>query len=213
METHASLRDQVINKVKNDIQKNILKSGQIITEIQISSEMKISRTPVREGLIQLCADGILEKVPRKGYKIEKFDNKSKTDIYVIYAVLDSLAAKLAIDNITESDIAKMNEYVDKMAISIKYQNYTEYYTLQHEFHRLYVNKCGNPYLIKIIDDINSSPINISYVGEDTEKLFATLKESNEEHKKIVELFAKKQVKELEEFLKHSHWETKYIDLI
>lgn len=213
MNSSTSLRNEVIKTIKNKIQLNELQPNEILTEAQICNELNISRTPVREALIQLVADGVLKKIPRKGFTVEKLDNKTKLDFYSIYAVLDALAASLSINNLTEEDILKMHECVDKMDIALKYQNYQDYYNLQNEFHNIYIDKCENPVLINMLKEMSSRAIHRSYISDDIEKLFEALKESNAEHLEIVKLFESKNTQDLENFLRFTHWETKYPDMI
>lgn len=213
MTATESLRDQVINTINTKIQYGELPPNEIITETQICKELNISRTPVREALIQLVADGVLKKVPRKGYIVEEFDSKSKLNLYAIYGVLDALAATLSLTNITEEDILKMHECVDKIDIALKYKNYSDYYNLQDEFHQIYRKKCDNPKLINMLNELSVGPVNRSYFSDDIDKLFAALKENNDEHREIIELFKSKDVENLEKFLRVNHWETKYPDMI
>lgn len=213
MSQNSVLRDKVISILKTKIQMHELHPNQIISETRICSEMNVSRTPAREALIQLVAAGILKKVPHKGYAIQEFDAKSKLDLYAILAVLDSLAATLSINNITEEDIMRMNECIDKIDIAIKYRNYSDYYQLQRQFHKIYIDKCDNPNLIKMLDDITSGPLHVSYISDNTEELFSVLKESNDEHREIVRLFMNKDTAGLENFLRYTHWATKHPDMI
>lgn len=213
MNSSTSLRNEVIKTIKNKIQLNQLQPNEILTEAQICNELNISRTPVREALIQLVADGVLKKIPRKGFTVEKLDTKSKLDFYSIYAVLDALAATLAINNLTKEDILKMHECVDKMEIALKYQNYPDYYNLQNYFHNLYISKCENPILINMINEMSSREIHRSYISNDVDKLFEALKESNVEHLEIIKLFERRNIQELENFLRFTHWATKYPDMI
>jgi len=60
------LRKLAKKQILQKIQTSKIASGDIITETQLCNEMNISRTPIREALIELVANGILEKVPRKG---------------------------------------------------------------------------------------------------------------------------------------------------
>ncbi|MCF8011096.1 MAG: GntR family transcriptional regulator [Clostridiales bacterium] len=213
MNSKKFLRDQIISKIKHKIQHHELKPNEVINEVQICNDLNVSRTPVREAFIHLVADGILEKIPSKGYKIQEIDYKSKLNLYNIIAVLDAFAATLAVDNITENDIVKMHECIDKIDIAIKYEKFSDYYTLQDQFHKIYVNKCNNPMLIKMLNDLSTGPLHRSYFSTDKDKMFSALKEANNEHRKIVELFKNKNKEELENFLRFTHWATKYPDLI
>jgi DNA-binding GntR family transcriptional regulator len=214
MTSTLSLSEKAINAIKAKIQYGELNKDTIITENHICEELKISRTPVREALIQLVSDGILKKVPNKGYTVEEFDEKSKTDLYCVYSTLDALAAALSVANITDDDILKMCECVDKIDIALKYHNYTDYYTLQDMFHKIYTDKCDNQVLTSLLNELSASPVNRSYVSSgDSDKLFAALSEMNNEHRKIIDLFRERNAAKLESFLKNDHWVTKYPDLI
>lgn len=213
MQTTPPLRDQVIQTILSKIQHHELTPGKIFTEQQICDELSISRTPVREALIQLAADHIITKIPRKGYQVTEIEDKTKLNTYVVLATLDALAATLAIDNLTEDDYLRMEEITDKLDIAIKYKNYSDYYMLQDEFHNIYLGKCENSTLIDMLSALQTGPLHRSYISDDVERLFKALHESNEEHRTIIRLFREKKAQELEAFLKNVHWATKYPDMI
>lgn len=209
----SSLRGKALLAIEEKIQYGELKPEVVFTEAAICDELDMSRTPVREALIQLVADGVLKKVLHKGYAVIEFDTKSKINFYTIYANLDALAAISAMENMNAEDLQKMNEIIDKIDIALKYKNYEDYYVLQDQFHKVYIEKCDNPQLIKMLGDLSHGHINRSYMSENKEKLFQVLTESNNEHREIVHLFAKKNRMELENYLRYTHWITKYLDLI
>jgi DNA-binding GntR family transcriptional regulator len=206
-----SLRDAVIKNILYKIQYNEITSDEIITEAQLCEILDIGRTPVREALIELVANGVLQKVPRKGYAIRKIDSKYKTDMYEILAVLDALAATLAVPNMTETDIARMYETIDLIDIAIKYKNYENCCELQEKFHLIYIEKSDNPQLAKILDEIKSGGISCTYSSSNTEELFKVCASANDEHRHIVKLFEEKDSAQLETFLKNTHWQTEYKD--
>ena len=213
MSITSSLREKALRAIREKIQYGVLKPEEVFTEALICEELDMSRTPVREALIQLVADGVLKKVLHKGYAVIEFDTKSKINFYTIYANLDAFAAISSLENITQEDIMKMNEIIDKIDIALKYKNYEEYYHLQDLFHKVYIDKCDNPLLIKMLGDFSHGHINRSYMGDNKEKLFAVLTEANCEHREIVGLFERKDREKIEDYLRYTHWITKYVDLI
>lgn len=209
----SPLRETVINEILRKIHNNMIKKEEIITEAQICDELDVSRTPAREALIELVANGVLQKVPRKGYMIHEIDQDNKVNIYNILSALDALAASLSIAFLNANEINHMNEIVDQIDIAIKYKNYSNYCNLQEQFHSIYIERCGNPQLIKMIHDLKASISRYTYFSDDTEHLFEICKESNEEHRIIISLFEAKEAIQLETFLKNTHWRTKYLDMI
>lgn len=209
----SPLRETVINEILRKIHNNMIKKEEIITEAQICDELEVSRTPAREALIELVANGVLQKVPRKGYMIHEIDQDNKVNIYNILSALDALAAALALPYLNADELNHMNEIVDQIDIAIKYKNYSNYCNLQEQFHSIYIEKCGNPQLIKMIKDLKASISRYTYFSEDTNQLFQICKESNDEHRIIISLFENKDAPQLESFLKNTHWRTKYLDMI
>ena len=216
MTATASLRETALIAIKKKIQYGEWHSDMIMTEVVLCDELNISRTPVREALIQLVSDGIIRKVPHRGYAVVKFDQKSKLNLYVVYSYLDALAASLSANQLEPTDLLKMHECADKIDIALKYHNYADYYKLQDQFHKIYIDKCDNPVLMKLINDLSENPINRSYSSEDadnTERLYEVLEEANREHREIIRMFEEKDTNRLVEFLRNTHWNTKYPDLI
>lgn len=213
MSTVNVLREKVIKYVVSQIKHGKLQPGQIINEVKISSDLNISRTPVREALFSLIADGVLQKVPRKGYTPVTFSRQQKNNIHNIIGALDSLAATLAMEYITQKDITKMCEIADKIDIAIRYKNYEDYFDLQDEFHKIYINKCENPPLIKLLETIKSGPIQYTYTSKDIDSLFIILAETHQQHREIIRLFEAKDSASLEKYLKYTHWHTTHPDFI
>jgi len=207
------LRKLAKKQILQKIQTSKIASGDIITETQLCNEMNISRTPIREALIELVANGILEKVPRKGYRVVEMDSKQKIDVYIILGTLDALAARLAMEHITEEDIKRMKETIELIDVAIKYENYPSYVELQEKFHNIYISKCNNTLLQKMLEDIKLGVSRYTYYSPDTNKLFELCKSINDEHREIVKFFEKKDADSLEDFLINTHWRTKHFDMI
>ena len=206
MAKYESLKDHVYAYITKKIQNGELLPKQKVNELEICKELDISRTPAREALIQLSSDNLIEYIPRKGFLVKEIDNKKKLDSYKIIGNLDALSASIAFDYITDEDIFKMNEYVDKMEISIKYQNYTDYCQQQTQFHDIYINKCNNPSLIELLHQLKNSFIRLSYISDDKNRLFQALATVNQEHKNITARFEQHDRVALEAAIK-AHWET------
>jgi len=188
-------------------------TNDIVTESRICKALEISRTPVREALIELTANGIMEKVPNRGYRLRETTKKDKIDIHTIWGVLDGLAAKLSVKYVDEDDIRKMKEIVAMADVAIEFRNYTGYCEAQDNFHRVYIDKCNNPALIRYIEQTEKSVTRYIYYSKDTDELFRVCAETNNEHKHIVELFIEKDADGLQRYIADVHWEVRYPDMI
>lgn len=212
MET-MSLGRIAIKNILNRISTAEIQPNQIITESELCSELSMSRTPIREALIELTANGVLERVPRRGYRVVEMDNKEKLDIYTILGTLDALAAKLAINNMRTEDIKEMEEVIDLIDVSIKHKNYASYVELQERFHDIYIGRCDNSQLMKMLEEIKTTVSRYTYYSEDEDKLFELNEELNNQHRKIVEFFKARDSEGLQKYLVDLHWETVDFDFI
>ena len=76
MDAYLPLRDVVFNTLREAILKGELQPGERLMELQLASKLGVSRTPIREALIQMTSDNLLENVPRKGFFVKTGKNAS-----------------------------------------------------------------------------------------------------------------------------------------
>ena len=204
-----TLKDYVYEYISKGIQEGTLKPNDKLNEQEISDRLGISRTPIREALIQLAADGLLESIPHRGFRVKPLSLKEVTELYIIIGNLDSLAANLALYNLSEEDINQMEGLKEEMDEAIKKEEYDRYYKLQIEFHDVYINKCNNKELIRILNQLRMRFIRQSYSNIDKEELLKVLLETKEQHGVIIDLIKARDSKRLENYIKEVHWNTKY----
>lgn len=213
MNASISTKEYIENEILTRIRNCVYDENTIISESKICEELNVSRTPVREALIHLSASHLLDKVPQKGYKVREFDIKTKLDTYYVIAILDANAAMLSLDNLKEEDYLLMSEYIDLMDIDIKYRKFESYNSHQEAFHNVYVNKCDNYALIKILEYVKSSIPTYLYHSTEGDKLFSVLRELNAQHREILSLIKQKKTMELRNFLVKNHWDAAHTDMI
>ena len=117
-----------------------------------------------------------------------------------------------LDNLKEEDYLLMNEYIDLMDIDIKYRKFESYNSHQEAFHNVYVNKCDNYALIKILEYVKSSIPTYLYHSTEGDKLFSVLRELNAQHREILSLIKQKKTKELRNFQVKNHCYAAHTDM-
>jgi len=197
------LKDQIYDYLSTQVQEGKYKSGSKVNELEISNQLKVSRTPVREALTQLASTGAIIKIPRRGFFVKTYNSTEKSDVYVVIACLDKLAATLCIDSLTEEDYLKLQEITEKIDLSIKYRNYEDYVAYQTLFHDYYINKTGNVTLVQTLNALRHNLVPMSYTGNG-DKLFELLEHSNSEHKELLDLLRRKDVAGLSKLI-GEHW--------
>ncbi len=209
----ANTRENVEEIILQKIRSKEYNQDTIILESELCDLLNVSRTPVREALIHLCATGLLVKLPRKGYHLRKFDFETKIETYYVISLLDAHGAVLAIPRLSEEDYCKMSEYIDLVDVDIKYRKYDRYNVHQEAFHQVYIDKCENKTLARQLRLIKASVPTYLYYSKDTDKLFEVLKKVNDEHRKILELLRHKKADEVKDFLINVHWKSFHHDMI
>jgi DNA-binding GntR family transcriptional regulator len=205
MSQYLSLKDHVYNYISEKINDGSLKPEDKINEQQISDALEISRTPIREALIQLAAEGYLESIPRKGFRVRNLDYNKAKELYEIIGLLDGRIAYLTIDIISEEDIRNMEFLADSMTAAIEQDLSNRYYELQVDFHNTYINLCKNQEMINLLNQLKRSFLRKYYVFGHSQEEIEILKETNQGHYEIIRLFKEKKKEELERYIRDVHW--------
>lgn len=205
MTEYMSLKDHVYKYISERINEGFLKPDDKINEQQIADALGISRTPIREALIQLASDGFLENMPRRGFRVKFLDAKKAKELYEIIGLLDGRIARNTVDIITENHIKEMQFYADSMESAIDQGLRERYYELQVKFHNVYINLYDNEEMIALLNQLKNSFLRKYYVFEDPDNEMGVLRETNREHYEIIRLFKEKKKDELEKFIINAHW--------
>lgn len=200
-----SLKDHVYQYIAEQISRGELIPGEKINENEICRELNISRTPVREALIQLSSEGVLENVPRKGFIIKQMKEAEARQLYEVIGVLDGLAAQLACPRLTQKHLKDMAFYIDSMDLAIRSGNYEMYYKQQEIFHNLYLQECGNEVLIRTLSQLKNKFVSKTYDLSTDNDDKEVLRTTNDEHRVILDLFHKKDSSGLLNYLQQIHW--------
>jgi DNA-binding GntR family transcriptional regulator len=192
MRAFKTLRERVVETIRESIVKGHLKPGERLTEEEMAERYQISRTPVREAFRELAAEGFIDIYPQRGAVVSSWDERDVEDFYELKALLESYAARKAVESLTEKDLQRMeklNEQLERMAGK---EDSAAVLRAHNEFHSMFVNACGNNKIMQINEQLvrqyRRYRIAIS-LTEDGRDLFKT-------HDKIIEAFRKKDADEV-----------------
>lgn len=205
MNDYLSLKDHVYKYIVEQINNGNLIAGSKVNENAIGESLKVSRTPVREALIQLSSEGILENVPRKGFVIKKLSTEEAKENYFIIGALDGLAATLAAPLLTEKHIREMEFYIQSIDLAINTENFEMYHKMQEAFHGVYLSVCPNKNLVDLLLQYKKKFLKNFVAADQTEWLKKALLETNNEHRKMMELLRNGDFADLERFMRDVHW--------
>lgn len=199
------MKEQIYEYITDAIMNGELEPNHFINESELSKKIGISRTPVREALIRLSCEGVLESAPRKGFMLRSMDIKEAEDLYHVIGKLDAMAAEAAINNMSDTDFQMMEDLIQKMDKTIEVEDYTGYLKSQDSFHDVYIMHSGNAALFRVIESLKKEFLTRG-ITNDTGKYQADyLKGINEEHKEILRLFKEGNITELTDYIENVHW--------
>lgn len=201
--------DYIANLIAND---SIPESGKIV-EQQVCDALGVSRTPVREALFQLAADGFIENVPRRGFFVNRLTKEKAIEIVEILGPLDGRAAFLACNRMNDQEITQLRFLHESIATAMDQKLYNKHNELQHEFHNYYLLRCGNNRLIELVRHLNWYFMKRETINAVERELVSKLEQSVEEHEQIVQLFEARDAQALQTYIRDVHWNMENAELL
>jgi DNA-binding GntR family transcriptional regulator len=172
------------SRLKAAVRAGVLKPGQRIRENEMATQLDMSRTPVREALRRLEADGLLTFAPYRGMMISELDHQAVMELYQMREVLEGTAAGLAARHASEAEIGILEDLVaaDKGSAA----DPKEASTHNRQFHGAVYRSAHNRYLLKTLNVLGDA---MALLGMTTMSLTGRSDTAREEHAAIVAAIA------------------------
>jgi DNA-binding GntR family transcriptional regulator len=135
--------DEVYDLLKGELIKFEFRPGQLLSEKEIISKFKLSRTPVRNALSRMERDGIIEIIPRKGAFIKFLSIKDVVEIFQVRKALEGLAAYLAADHVVLEDLRVFEDYYLRAIQNSSDENPQEVSDFGIRFHEFIIHCADN----------------------------------------------------------------------
>ncbi len=137
-------RERAYHELKYRILEGRLPPGTTLLETEVASLLSLSRTPVREALIRLEEEGLVEVRPRHGITVKAQSIEDITEIYEVFSTLEVKAAQLAARRgLSDEDAAKLDQLMGQMERATKRDDIDHWSHLDDRFHSEIVRLCGN----------------------------------------------------------------------
>lgn len=141
--TSVQTSEWVYGELREDIVSGLLPPNTRLVELQVAARFNVSRTPVREALKQLVAEGLVMVDPTRGLVVRDVGPVEVDEIYAIREVLDGLAARLAAQRITQWDLTKLHLLMEMMQESVRARRYDATVQANIKFHEVLYEAAGN----------------------------------------------------------------------
>jgi DNA-binding GntR family transcriptional regulator len=148
-----TLVDRVYHEIQNRILYNIWGTGHHALEQELAQELGVSRTPVREALIRLQRDGLVEVVPRHGMRVLPISSIDVQEIYQILTSLEALAVELAAARkLGAKELDALNRASQEMKAAHETSDIKAWAQADEDFHCRLVELSGNRILTEVVDN-------------------------------------------------------------
>lgn len=183
LDSYQPLREVVCETLRNAIIEGVLKPGERLMEIQVSEELGVSRTPVREAIRKLELEGFVVMIPRRGTYVSDLSIKDINEVFEVRTALDVLAAGMAAERITVDELEQMERLLVELGEYIEQNDIEKIVEADSKFHDLLYSASRNTRLVGIINNLREQltrfrSLSMSYPGR--------LKEMLGEHTRLVE---------------------------
>jgi DNA-binding GntR family transcriptional regulator len=132
--------------------------GQRLKEEELARELGISRTPVREALLVLQTEGMVEAAPNRGATVRSYDADDLGEMYLLRAALEGLAARLAAERVTPRDLAKLHKSCDRFESAGMLGTLKELVKENLFFHNTILDVAGSERISQLVRSVTELPL-------------------------------------------------------
>ncbi len=189
-----TISHQVYQIIKDEIINGTYKPGDWLQELELAKKLEVSRSPVREALRLLVADGIVVENPNKGMFVREFTPVEITEIFEVRTMMENHCIKKLKGKLSEEQIAKFQEYRDDFIRYHKANDLDNYIVTDSRFHRYIIMCAGNTILMDVYKKVRYMNMMFRIYSLSDRKRFD---ESQDEHVNIIDCLISGNVREAE----------------
>lgn len=180
------LSDDVARYVRTRIFNGAFAAGEYLRLDQLAAELGVSVTPVREALLNLCAEGLLVQQPRRGFMVLELTARDVADVANVQAFIGGELAARAAVSITDEHLSSLRVIQDELEEAYGRGDLERTVRLNHDFHRTINVAADSPKLTQFMSSITR------YAPE---SVFPTLagwpKQSTRDHRRVIAAFERR----------------------
>ncbi|NLD52238.1 MAG: GntR family transcriptional regulator [Clostridiales bacterium] len=204
-ELSKPIREIAYETLKHAIITGEIPAGSRIVETVYANKLHISRTPLREAFRKLELDGLVSCEQRRGVVVRAFTIEDIEEIFSIRNALWALIMPSIIDNVSEEDLTEIRELLTRMDAAQIAEDVDSLAKLNRQFHRRIERISGKKRILRVIDSQEEYIMRFS-----TMTIASIVRRSNahQEHHQILDCLEKRDLKRLDQLMKHHLEESK-----
>jgi DNA-binding GntR family transcriptional regulator len=194
-----SLHDEILTRLRDHIVEGNIPDGGRVPERQLCEMLGISRTPLREALKVLAAEGLIELLPNRGARVRQLSERDLAELFDVMGGLEALAGRLACENISDSEIAEIERLHYEMYGCYLHRDMHGYFHINQSIHQKIVEASRNATLLSTYASFAGRIRRIRYSANFARKR-ERWGEAMREHEAILEALRRRAGSELADIL-------------
>ncbi len=197
---HQLLRTQVYEYLRKELKEERLNPGMFVSINQIIKKMGISRTPLRDALLQLQTEGFVTFLPQRGIRINELTQQDIEDMYEMLGALDSRILLSVFNKLGSGEIEQMKQINQDMHTNMSEDRFYQYWDLNTAFHHVYLDLSSN---VPILNQLNIIRQRLFEFGKKDWSM--KMREMNyNEHLEMIVLIEKGEAVQAADFMRDVH---------
>ena len=135
--------------------EGVITPGSKLNERELAQSLKVSRTPIREAIKRLAADGLVELIANRGAIAIQLTKEDVLNTFNVIAQLEGYSGELAAKNISDSALSELEALQYEMMASYARRDLSSYYKLNLRIHQLINQAANNPILSQLFTQVNA----------------------------------------------------------
>ncbi|MEO8394508.1 MAG: GntR family transcriptional regulator [Chloroflexota bacterium] len=137
-----------MQQIRTAIIEGRIRPNDHLTEVTLTEQLGVSRTPIREALILLEREGLVVTAPNRGCFVRAFDEQAVDELFSMRVALENLAGSIIIERLEPSDYQHLYESISQQRAAIKRDDFKQVRAVDMAFHEYLVDKSNHTLLIR-----------------------------------------------------------------
>lgn len=178
-----SLHDEVAGRLRAMLVEGRIPPGAKLNERELCELLKISRTPLREAIKSMAAEGLVDLLPNRGAVAVKLSETDVLHTFELLADLEGLSGELAARRITDAEVTQIKALHYEMLAAFTRQDLPAYYRLNARIHAALNAAARNPVLTRTYAQVNARVQSLRFRTNQNE---AKWRQAVKEHERMIE---------------------------
>lgn len=176
------MRDGIYERIRHDILSCAFKPGSQVHEQDLAQRYAVSKSPIRDALLRLQEQNLVEVLPRKGYRVRPISVADAREMYEMRLLLEQACIRRAVEQASDGELEALERYRE-VAQNIDFPAWIAY---NRAFHIAIANACGNQRLGRAAIEVIEQFDRLTYVGVSSLGDRGALRHFVDEHAEIID---------------------------